>query len=548
MLDVPSWLPAPVQVAIPLVFLLSLSLVWRIDRPRGEWGLRLRRRFLLGVPWGTLVSILGVLAVYLFVQQGAQRWHWPLTLPFSSWSYFYPTGWFFAAFSHGGSGHLVGNLTTTVAVAPLAEYYFGHFGGERGDNPFSSWTTHPWIRAFVVFPVGVFAVGLATSLLAWGPVIGFSGVVFAFVGFALVRYPLLTVIAVAGQEVIRTVYDVMRNPVVFGSAEPSFSDPWWYGVAVQGHALGLFLGLLLGVVVLYRRRERPDALRLWTGAVLLGTSMTLWAVWWYRGDESYVLYQGLGIVFVVAVAAMTTVAATADREIAFGNVSRQVVGFLVLAAPLAVMAGVAIPVNLTTVDDASVPGDGPGIEVEGYAVTYAENIENQKVSVVDIEAFGETTNVRTSGVIVVNDDREIWTQQVSKGRLAFSGRAAVRVGGVGWSEVVRVQRGGWSAADGGTAYQVWLRGPDDERWTPTYASDPVTAGPTLAEKNVSIVPENGGFDLRLSRNNSTVSTAPIPADGERVILDGIRFERDGNRVFAAFDGTRVRVASKETYN
>jgi len=553
MLELPSWLPSPVQVAVPVALALSAALVWRLDRPRGRWGRRLRSRFVLGVPWGTLASVCGVLAVYLLVQQGAARWRAPLTLPFSSWSYLYPTGWFFAAFSHAGPGHLVGNLTTTLAVAPLAEYFFGHFRPERGHNPFSSWRSNPYVRAFLLFPAGVFVVGLATSLLAWGPIIGFSGVAFAFVGFALVRYPLATVVAVSAQGVIRTVYRALRDPVAFGSGGTSFSQPWWFGIAVQGHALGLFLGVLLGILVLYRRNERPGALRLWTGALVLGVSMNLWAVWWYRGESSYVLYRGLGVLFVLAVAALVAAAATADaRSLSLPlveDVTRQQVGVVALLVPLAVMAGVAIPVNLTSVGDASVPGDGPGIETDGYVVTYAENVQNRKVSVVDVELFGETTDVTTSGVIVVNGDREIWTQEVPKARLASAGRLGVRVGGVGWSEVVGVQRRGWSVADGPTAYQVWLRGPDDDGWTHTYASDPATAGPTLANRTVDVVPANGTFYLRLSaENDSTFRTAPVPAVNESVTLGPVRFEREDRRLFAAVDGTRLRIASREAYN
>ncbi|WP_276281650.1 rhomboid-like intramembrane serine protease [Halorussus caseinilyticus] len=548
MVQLPSWLPAPEQVAIPLAVLLSLVLVRRLDGPSGRWGQRLRSRFLLGVPWGTLVSIAGVLAVYLFVQQGWNHWRNPVTLPFSSWSYLYPTGWLLAPFSHTGPGHLVGNLTTTLAVAPLAEYFFGHFPSKRGENPFFSRTSNPWIRAFVIFPAGVALVGLATSVFAWGPIIGFSGVAFAFVGFALVRYPLMTVVAVSAQGAIRTAYRAMRDPVIQGSASRSFGDPWWFGIAVQGHALGLLLGILLGVAVLYRRRERVGALRLWTGTVVLGMSMTLWALWWYRGESTYVLYRGLGVVFVVALAALTTVAATADRRPLFGDVSRQQVGLLALLLPLAVMVGVAVPVNLTTVGDASVPGDGPAVEVRGYNVTYAENVPNQKVSAIDVSLFGETTDVTTSGVVVVNEDREIWTQAVSKGRLAFGGRAGVRVGGVGWSEVVNVQRRGWSVVDGGTTYQVWLRGPDDDEWTHAFASEPAIAGPKLSNRSVAIVPNQGTFVVHVTQNNSTVADAPMPAVGGNVTLDGIRFERRGPKLFAAYDGTRVRVASRETYN
>ncbi|WP_137286918.1 rhomboid family intramembrane serine protease [Halorussus salinisoli] len=548
MVQLPTWLPAPEQVAIPVVVLLSLALVRRLDGPNGRWGQRLRSRFLLGVPWGTLVSVVGVLAVYLFVQQGWSHWRDPVTLPFSSWSYLYPVGWLLGPFSHTGPGHLVGNLTTTLAVAPLAEYFFGHFPTKRGENPFFSRTSNPWIRAFVIFPAGVALVGVATGLFSWGPIIGFSGVVFAFVGFALVRYPLMTVVAVSAQGAIRTVYLAMRDPVISGSASRSFGNPWWFGIAVQGHALGLLLGVLLGVVVLYRRRERVGALRLWTGAFVLGMSMTLWALWWYRGESTYVLYRGLGVVFVVALAGLTTVAATADRRPIFGDVSRQQVGLLALLLPLAIMVGVAVPVNLTTVDDGSVPGDGPGIEVEGYNVTYAENVPNQKVSAIDVSLFGETTDVTTSGVIVVEEDREIWTQAVSKGRLAFRGRARVRVGGVGWSEVVDVQRRGWSVLNGPTAYQVWLRGPDDDEWTHTFASDRAIAGPTLANRSVAVVPSEGEFDLHVTRNNSTVADAPIPAAGENVTLDGIRFEREGRKLFAAYDGTRVQVAARESYD
>ena len=548
MVQLPAWLPGPVQVAIPLAVLASLALARRLDGPDARWGRRLRSRFLLGVPWGTVVSVLGVLAVYLFVQQGWSHWRAPVTVPFSSWSYLYPVGWLLAPFSHTGPGHLVGNLTTTIAVAPLAEYFFGHFPVKRGENPFFSKTSNPWIRAFVIFPAGVAMVGLATSVFAWGPIIGFSGVAFAFVGFALVRYPLLTVVAVSAQGGIRTAYRALRDPVTVGEASRSFGNPWWAGIAVQGHVLGLLLGVLLGVAVLYRRRRRVGALRLWTGTAVLGMSMTLWALWWYRGESSFVLYRGLGVVFVVALAALTTVAATADRRPLFGDVSRQQVGLLALLLPLAVMVGVAIPVNLTAVDDGSVPGDGPGIQVQGYNVTYAEHVQNRKVSAIDVSMFGETTDVTTSGVIVVNDDREIWTQAVSKGRLAFAGRTGVKVGGVGWSAVVRVRRAGWSVAGGPTAYQVWLRGPDDDRWTHTFASEPAVAAPTLANRTVAVVPNEGAFALHVAENNSTVASAPIPAKGESVTLDGIRFVRKGPRLFAAYDGTRVQVATRETYN
>jgi hypothetical protein len=165
-----------------------------------------------------------------------------------------------------------------------------------------------------------------------------------------------------------------------------------------------------------------------------------------------------------------------------------------------------------------------------------------------VSLFGETTDVTTSGVVVVNEDREIWATPVSNNRLGFTGRVNVRVGGVGWSEVVSVQRRGWSAVNGGTAYRVRLRGPDAEEWTQTFASEPAVAEATIANRSVAIVPENGRFALHVVQNDSAVADAPIPAEGESVTIDGIRFEREDRKLYAAIDGTRVRVAVRETYN
>jgi hypothetical protein len=165
-----------------------------------------------------------------------------------------------------------------------------------------------------------------------------------------------------------------------------------------------------------------------------------------------------------------------------------------------------------------------------------------------VSLFGETTDVTTSGVVVVNDDREIWATPVSKNRLGFTGRVEIRVGGVGWSEVVSVKRRGWSAVGGGTAYQVWLRGPDAENWTRTFSSEPAVAEAAISNRSVAIVPGSDRFAVHVVQNNSTVADAPIPAKGESVTIDGIRFERDGRKLYAALDGTRVRVAVREEYN
>ncbi|WP_264780783.1 rhomboid family intramembrane serine protease [Haladaptatus sp. T7] len=534
----------PMQLGMSLGLLVSALIVWGLDRPRGRWGTVLRRRLLFGVPWGTLVCVTGVVAVYLFVQDGWNHWYNPVTVAFASWSYLYPLGMLAGPFSHVGPSHLLGNMTSTLAVAPLAEYYFGHYPPERGETSFSSWRTNPWVRAFVLFPLGVVVIALCTGLFSWGPVIGFSGVFFAFAGFALVRYPLGTVVALSAQDVIQTLYVAFRSPQTIGEATTHFSRPWWFGIAVQGHTLGFFLGAVAGVYLLRTRDVRPSALRTWAGGVIVLVSSSLWALWWYRGMETFVLFRGLGVIFVLALATLVALAVrTTDRN-AFSPKTRQV-GAVLLLIPLIAMAGVAVPINLTSVQHGG-QNALSGVSVRGYTVTYAEDVPNQKVSVVDVSVGGETTQVNTSGVIVVNPDREIWSREVSKGQLAYSGGATVRVGGVGWSKAVRIKRTGWSATGGGTAYQVWLR-PADGQWKRAFSSGPATASPVLAGNNVSIVAQKGRFALRLSRNNTTVGTAPMPTRNATVTVDGIRFTREKRRIMASINDTRVQVAAKEQY-
>ena len=78
MVPVPSWLPL-VELAVLAALIGFLLGLRRLDKAR-EWGRRRRARLLLGLPWGTIVSVLGVLAVYVFLQGGLAHWNDPLTL------------------------------------------------------------------------------------------------------------------------------------------------------------------------------------------------------------------------------------------------------------------------------------------------------------------------------------------------------------------------------------------------------------------------------------------------------------------------------------
>ena len=554
------------RVGVVIALLFSLAMVFFLDRP-STLGARLRRRFVLGVPWGTLVTVVLVLTVYLVLQGGYDHWYSPVTIPFRAWSYFYPLGMASAAFSHGGAGHLVGNLVGTLTLAPLAEYAWGHFPRERGSHSFGSLRTNPYVRAFLVFPVAVVVVGLLTSVFAIGPIIGFSGVVFAFAGVALVNYPLGTVVALAAGGALRLVYNTLLTPVLTASGRPGYITPWWADIAIQGHALGLLIGVLVGVVVVRSRSrgDRPSAGRLWLGTVLFAVEQSLWAVYWFRGGETYVLYRAAGVVLVVALALVVVFAVVARDDPLFtwellgdseaqrasgsrkksgdsGVVRNWQIAAVVLLLSTAAIAGPAVPTNLFTAESGDLPGDE--LTVRDYEVTYAEDVENGLVAVVDVEAFGETTAVNTSGVIVRSEERGIWTTTVTKGRLAFDGQVAVRLGGVGWRETVYAQRDGWNVLGNGTAYRVALG--DNESGRVVYTSDPVTAAPTLAERNVTVVPTENRYLLRVDHGNESLS-AQMPAKNESVTLDGLTFTRNDSRVFVSYDGTRLQLLAKETY-
>lgn len=598
---------APLQAAptvqraiLVAAVLVTLLLGATLERRAGHRPVaHLRQRLLLGLPLGTLTASGFVVAVYLSLQGGWAHWYNPVVVPFRAWSYFAPVGMVTAAFGHGSPSHLIGNLIGTLTLAPLAEYAWGHYPRERGTHLFGDLQSNPYARAFLLFPGAVVAVGVATALFALGPVIGFSGVVFAFAGFALVYYPIGTVAALTAGSLVRLGYRALRDPMLVASGRSAYITPWWADIAVQGHALGLLLGVLLaGGLARQRGTGLPRPRRLLIGALLVGVGENLWAVYWFRGGGEYVLFRavGLSLVFLLAliVAGLSAGgdeddsdvksragrlvptpmradgggadgdddadesgvdgadddgAADADDDGLFDDAlgfQPQAMALVSILLVVAVLAGVAVPTNLFAVGDEKLPGDP--VEVRGYTVTYAENVENGMVSVVDAEAFGLSTSVNTSGVIVRNPSKNVWTTAVSKGRLTFGGRQTVVVGGIGWRETVTVTREGYSAVGGPTAYRVQLTHDGDSRVA--FVSGAARAEPRIAGWNISVEATETAFRLNLSNGNRSV-TAPIPGKNETTRAGGVRFLRDGNAIYAVAgdsgNETLVKVVTKETY-
>ena len=544
--------PALVQrVAVVVALVGSLGAVAVLDARRAVLAARLRRRLILGVPWGSLLTVAGVLAVYLVLQGGATAWSTPVTIPFRAWSYFYPLGVAAAPFAHSGPNHLLGNLVGTLALAPVVEYAVGHYPRERGAHSFGSLRENPYARALAV-PTAAALVGLVTGLFSVGPVIGFSGVVFAFAGAGLAIYPVRTVVALAAARVGRLAVATLRDPFVVAQAEPRFASPWWADVAIQGHALGLLVGVLVGVW-LGRRGvvERPTPLRAYAGVLLFGVAQSLWAVYWFRGEGEFVLYRavGLALVALLGLVVAGSVGASARPLVGSGpageslrSIPRWQAASVALLVAFAALAGPGAAVNLATATDDPLPGE-PTV-VRDYEVTYAEGVENGMVSVIDVEAFGETTSVTTSGVIVRSQGRHAWLTAVPKSRLAFSGRQVVRVGGVGWQDRVVVQRRGWTAVGGNDTYRITFAHDDTTRVA--YRAPPANASPTIDGRNVTIRTAPPGFRVAVTYDNRTRS-APVPGANTTASVWGLTFTRDGRDLVATLNDTRVVVAREERY-
>jgi membrane associated rhomboid family serine protease len=538
-------------LALVVGIAFSAAVLARLGTPR-VWYDHLSARFVMGVPWGSLVVLGWVVFVYYVVQGGLWHPFQPLVVAFRSWSYFYPVGMLLAPFSHAGMGHLTGNLLAAVVFAPLAEYAWGHYRPASAGETAPALLDRPGAR-IAVFVVGVLAVGLLTSLFVPGPLIGFSGVVFALAGFALVTHPIATVFAVVGGQLFRLAYFAFRNPVVTAEARQRFLSPYWAEIAIQAHVLGLLVGIVLALLVLRRRGSAPDPTHVWFAGGAYAVSESLYAFYWYEGANRFVMFRGAGLAAVLVFAGLI--------PLAIGGRSRQLVPdgvreavpalgplfalprrravFAVLVAPVLAISMVAVPFNAVDLSGTQAPNDG--VRVGDYRITYAENVADGSLGAVSVPFVSDSVRVRASGVIVTNPSRHVWEEVVAAGRLAFDGRARVTVGGLGWRETVVVNRTAWHVVDGGSTYTVYVSRADG----PTkrvFVDDPVRVPAVLDGRRVQIRPTADGYDLDVLEGNVTRESSPMPPPGETVTVQGLTFNRTDGTLAVEFDRTKLQIA------
>jgi membrane associated rhomboid family serine protease len=549
----PLWLW---QVLLLVTAAVSVVVLYRIAAPGGRWARQLRSRLLLGIPWGTLTILLFLLGVFLFVQ-GAYSGdifdpRQPVTYAFTSWSYDYPLGVLTAAFSHGSFGHFFGNVVALAVFGSITEYAYGHFPLERGAQPHRSPGRSPYVRPLVFVGVVLF-ISLVTAAFSPGPIIGFSGVVYALAGFAIVYRPLSALAGVLLVDVVRLLYNAFTSPIQTYSPSVQSIGVWFADIAVLGHLLGFVVGVGLAFALLWSRDEHPVPGRIWIAAVVFGLVQNLWLVYLPLDNSRYLLLRSVGVAFVFLVAAVVLVGVTRPSRPAIPWPSRvpstvrdslpsrgEVATGIVIVSLLSLsMAGAAT--NLRSVDSIALPNDP--VEIRDYQVGYSENVSNEIYSL-DVPGLSQGETVQSSGVIVYSEQRHVWQVATSTSRLASNGVSRVVVGGVGWRETVWVTRTGWSVVGGAETYRVRLYPPDDEPRL-AFASAPATAEAVIDNRSITLRSSGTDFEIAVSRDNETIGVGTMPTDGANTTVGAIRFERHGRNLYAAADGTRLRIANKK---
>lgn len=499
-----------------------------------------RERFVFGVPWGTVVVLAVVYAFYYLFQGGGQDGG-PIITGFRSWSLWYPQGTLFSSFAHSSDSHLVGNLFGALAFAPIAEYAWRHYPDGRTE-PTDGWRGNPYAR-IGLFVVVVLVVGILGSVVVPGAVIGFSGIVFAFAGFALVTFPIATVLAILGIQVVRLVHRSVTDPFFVAQSQEQFVRPYWADVAVQGHLYGLLVGVLLAGAVLHYRGHTPNVYHVFFAALVFAVTRSLQAIYWYLGSETYVLFRALGAAGVFLLATLITLAALRSDSMLISRIDLRVgtaaVGIL-LALVLA-LALIGIPYNLVSVDGGEEIQNG--IEVEDYTVTYAEGVEDRYIAALDLPLY-QGPSVNISGVIVASERRNAWEVAMSSQQLASRGSTTVVLGDLTWRETVDIRRTTWTVAGSNTTYKVF--GKHDDGWQRLFAAEPARADPIIDGRNITIRPADDFYDVVVSEDGEELAAERIPSDGERITVANITFVREQRKLYAVHERTRVQIAEYES--
>jgi hypothetical protein len=454
-------------------------------------------------------------------------------------------------------------MAGTLALGVIAEYAWSHYphsAYEAGDSPESAraeppadddrtLVERPLLRALVFFPGALLAVALLTAIYSLQPSLGFSGAVYALIGFAVVYYPLRAVAGVVAASALGVLWSALANPTVTSSVSAGApSPPAWAGIGFQAHAIGFLFGVFAALALVTKRDRVLSKQRVFFGVVGVGLAMSLWLVVWPGGTDEYTLYRGVGVVLLLLVTSLVAVAAGGSRSDSL--VTKRKAAIAALVAFTFLIAAPGVLGGIFVVDDGGIEGS-QAVEIQDYTVAYAENATiGRELPFGEANASEQADGTEISGVLLTSEDREIWTQAVRADVLEFSGNETVVVGGIGWRETVRAQRVGWDVAGNDTAYAVDLH--HDDETVRSFTSEPSTANVRIDGYGVTVVPTVDAFELRVRDDGGVVDTVPIPdATAETTVGDvSIVTELDDGirHVSVETDNSRAVIAEEETYD
>ncbi|XGI82983.1 rhomboid family intramembrane serine protease [Halorutilales archaeon Cl-col2-1] len=482
---------------------------------------RSRRRLVLGLPLGTAAVVAVNLGFYAFAQRGLWHSSNPLVIPYYSWSYSYPVGILASPISHANVGHITSNLVATAVFAPVAEYVVGHRNTDSDPR-------HRSVVRVVGFAVSLYVIGVFTSAFSAGPTVGFSGAVFALIGFITVFYPLGAVVLVAVTSVLDSVVSILQYPVITQTPTEEFVTPWWAQIAVDSHILGFFVGILVGALLLDSRladRVRTDtrATKVGAAVVVVGVFEGIYALWIANGS-SYVLYQSLGLSFTL-LAGLGTALAVRSRPPTVSNVVSERIsfgsyGYVGLLLPVLVICFIAVPVNVSSVvgvDGAASVSDDAGdkanatygqVEYEGYEISYVDSARLRRVAPVSVPGINVSWDA--SGVVVRDPDRGIWLRQASPSELKSESTLSFYAGDLRSETRVIVERVGVSTPSGESAYSVVVSREKKDSDTVLFESPPAPTGVRVNGTNISVGVSRRNYTavLESSSISRTVSVSP----------------------------------------
>ena len=498
--------------------------------------------------------------------------------------------------AHDGAGDAAESVTSVAGAEEAApsDPSGTDAGGDgdrpgNGDRPDGGWLDRPWIRAVVIFPGALLCAAVVTSAFSLGPALGFSGAVFALVGFALVSYPLTTVVAVVVTSALRILYQAFSQPVVTETLDPGGpAPPSWAGIAFQAHLLGFLLGVLAALALLHYRDRRPAIERLFFATLVVGLAQSLWLVTGGGGD-SFTLYRGAGVSFVLLLTVVIALAvagsdrplprplsvlpwAPSRRTIALGwlvlvglIVALGLVGAVLADVPTLTVATVVVLVGVLVALPAVVPVapdrwlSGPISRRQSAVVGLAVLTLAVAVVAVPLGLLVVGGDAPGSGGVEVGDYTVTYESNVTVERSFGVGDWDSMESQHGGVLVVSDERefitpelrsvelahdGEATVVVGGVGWQETV-GVERTGWavvgnetayavdlehdgetTRSYASDPVRADIRVDGATVEVVPTSQGFDLRVSSDDTVDGEGAIPDVNESTEIGGLTIETE----------------------